>query len=165
MDRSESDSVIFRMLSLFRTNTGPTKPDFATLNQCRLLFEHSYFPRFPARNPHVWFHLRELGPRGEPLRGEQAKRKVERQVRVLIKNVAIFFLCPSKQFLSISFQIQLLENFAQKQKEPRHKQLGTLISWLPLKLRNLKIIGPHGNFKSNNSKVDSLQIPQRLNPK
>jgi hypothetical protein len=27
----------------------------------------------------------------------------------LIKNLAIFFLCPSKQLLPISFQIQLLE--------------------------------------------------------
>ncbi len=33
-----------------------------------------------------------------------AKRKVERQVKVLIKNLAIFFLCPSKQFLLLSFK-------------------------------------------------------------
>ncbi len=32
---------------------------------------------------------------------------VERQVKVLIKNLAIFFLCPSKHFLPISFQILL----------------------------------------------------------
>jgi hypothetical protein len=32
------------------------------------------------------------------------KRKVERQVKVLIKNLAIFFLFPSKQFLPISFK-------------------------------------------------------------
>ncbi len=44
-------------------------------------------------------------------------------VKVLIKNLAIFFLRPSKQFLPISFQIQLLEYFPQKQKEQRHKQL------------------------------------------
>ncbi len=38
---------------------------------------------------------------------------IERQVKVLDKNLAIFFLCPSKQFLPIliSFQIQLLEYF------------------------------------------------------
>ncbi len=34
----------------------------------------------------------------------RAQRKVERQVKVLLKNQAIFFLCPSKQFLLISFQ-------------------------------------------------------------
>jgi hypothetical protein len=34
--------------------------------------------------------------------------------------LAIFF--PSKQFLPVSFQIQLLEYFQQKQKEQRHKQ-------------------------------------------
>jgi len=34
----------------------------------------------------------------------QPKRKVERQVKVLTKN---FFLCPSKQFLPILFQILL----------------------------------------------------------
>jgi hypothetical protein len=44
-------------------------------------------------------------------------------VKVLIKNLAIFFLCPSKQFLPTSFQIQLLEYFPQKQKELRQKQL------------------------------------------
>jgi hypothetical protein len=40
------------------------------------------------------------------------------------KNLAILFLCPSKQFLPISFQIQLLEYFPHKQKEQRHRQLG-----------------------------------------
>jgi hypothetical protein len=54
----------------------------------------------------------------------QPWRKVERQVKVLIKNLSIFYLCPSKQFLPISFQIQLLEYFPEKQKEQRHKQLG-----------------------------------------
>ncbi len=39
-------------------------------------------------------------------------RKVERQVKVLLKHLAIFFLCPSKQFLPISFQIQLLEYYS-----------------------------------------------------
>ncbi len=43
-------------------------------------------------------------------------------LKVLDKNLAIFF--PSKQFLPISFQIQLLEYFLQKQKEQRQKQLG-----------------------------------------
>jgi hypothetical protein len=37
--------------------------------------------------------------------------------------LAIFFLCPSKQFLPIPFQIQLSEYFPQIQKEQRHKQL------------------------------------------
>jgi hypothetical protein len=53
-----------------------------------------------------------------------SKRKVEWQVKVLIKNLAIFFLCPSKLFLPISFEIQLLKYFPQKQKEQRHKQPG-----------------------------------------
>ncbi len=44
--------------------------------------------------------------------------------KVLIKNFAFFFPCPSKQFLPISFQIQLLEYFPQKQKEQRHKNPG-----------------------------------------
>jgi hypothetical protein len=44
-------------------------------------------------------------------------------VKVLFKNVSIFFLCPCKQFLLISFQIQLLEYFPQKQKEKKTKQL------------------------------------------
>jgi hypothetical protein len=48
----------------------------------------------------------------------------ERQVKVLIKNLAIFFLCPSKQFLLISFQIQLMEYFFQNQREQRHMLLG-----------------------------------------
>ncbi len=34
--------------------------------------------------------------------------------KVLITNLAIFFLCHSKQFLPISFHIQLLEYFPQK---------------------------------------------------
>ncbi len=38
--------------------------------------------------------------------------------------MAIFFLCLSKQFLPISFQIQLSEYFPQKQKEQIHQQLG-----------------------------------------
>ncbi len=49
---------------------------------------------------------------------------VERQEKVRIKkfaNLAIFFLCPNKQFLSIPFQIQLLEYFPQKQKEQKTK--------------------------------------------
>jgi hypothetical protein len=49
---------------------------------------------------------------------------IERQVKVLIKNLAIFFPCPRKQFLPISFQIQLLEYFSQKQKKQSYKQLG-----------------------------------------
>jgi hypothetical protein len=41
-------------------------------------------------------------------------RKVERQVKVLMKHLAIFFLIPSKKFLPISFEIQLLETTPQK---------------------------------------------------
>ncbi len=55
-----------------------------------------------------------------------SERKVEQQVKVLIKNLinlAIFVLYSGKQFLPISFQIQLLECFPQKQKEQRQKQL------------------------------------------
>jgi hypothetical protein len=43
-------------------------------------------------------------------------------VKVLIKHLAIFFLFPSKKFLSISFKIQLLETSPQKQNEQRQKQ-------------------------------------------
>jgi hypothetical protein len=39
-------------------------------------------------------------------------------------NLAIFFLFHSKEFLPISFKIQLLESSPQKQKEQRQKQLG-----------------------------------------
>jgi hypothetical protein len=38
--------------------------------------------------------------------------------------LAIFFLFPSKEFLPISFKIQLLETSPQIQKEQRQKQLG-----------------------------------------
>ncbi len=44
--------------------------------------------------------------------------------KVLFKNLPTFFLCLSKQFLPISFQIHLLEYFLQKQKKQRHKKLG-----------------------------------------
>jgi hypothetical protein len=54
----------------------------------------------------------------QPIEEGRATRKI------LIKNLAIFFLCYSKQFLPISFQIQLLEYFPPKKKEERHKQLG-----------------------------------------
>jgi hypothetical protein len=46
----------------------------------------------------------------------------ERQVKVLIKNLDIFFLCPSKQFLPISFQIQLLDYFP---KNRRNKDISS----------------------------------------
>jgi hypothetical protein len=59
------------------------------------------------------------------------------QLKVLVNNLAIFFLCPSKQFLTISFQIQLLEYL--KTKAARLLR----ISWLPLKFRSLKILGPY----------------------
>jgi hypothetical protein len=51
-----------------------------------------------------------------------SESKVEHQVKVLIKNLAIFFLFPSKQFLLISFKIQLLETSSLNQKERRKKQ-------------------------------------------
>ncbi len=68
-----------------------------------------------------------------------SKRKVERQVKVLIKNLAIFFLFPSKEFLPISFKIQLLETFSLNKKEHRQKQLGAdkLITTQIWKLTNL----------------------------
>jgi hypothetical protein len=47
-------------------------------------------------------------------------------VKVLIKHLAIFFLFPSKKYLPISFNIQLLETSSQKQKEQRQKQLDVL---------------------------------------
>ncbi len=37
----------------------------------------------------------------------ETDNSVERQVKVLIKNLASFFLYPSKQFLPISLKIQL----------------------------------------------------------
>jgi hypothetical protein len=40
-------------------------------------------------------------------------RKVEQQVKVLIKHLTVFFLLPSKKFLQISFKIQLLETSPQ----------------------------------------------------
>jgi hypothetical protein len=36
--------------------------------------------------------------------------------KILIKNLAIFFLCPIKQFLPVSFKIQLLEYFPQNRR-------------------------------------------------
>ncbi len=74
-------------------------------------------------------------------------RNVKRQVKVLIRNWAIFFLCPSKQFLPISFQIQLLEYFSQKRMNKGISSQGILISWLPHKFRSLNILGPLSNFK------------------
>jgi hypothetical protein len=41
---------------------------------------------------------------------------VERQIKVPITNLAIFFLFPSKEFLPISFKVQLLETSPEKQK-------------------------------------------------
>jgi hypothetical protein len=73
--------------------------------------------------------------------------KVERQAKVLIKNLAIFFLCPSKQFLPISFQIQLLEYFPHKQKEQRRKQPGYTDKFDVTQIQKLNILGPLSNFK------------------
>jgi hypothetical protein len=49
------------------------------------------------------------------------QRKVERQVKVLIKNLAIFFLFPSKKFLP--FKFQLLKISPQKEEEQNQEQL------------------------------------------
>jgi hypothetical protein len=46
------------------------------------------------------------------------------------KHSNIFFLLPSKEFLSISFKIQLLETSPQKQKEQRQKQLDVCFFWV-----------------------------------
>ncbi len=54
---------------------------------------------------------------------------VERQVKVLIKHLAIFFIFPRKHFLPISFKIQLLEISPQKQKEQRQLQLDVSFFW------------------------------------
>ncbi len=62
---------------------------------------------------------------------------VERKVKVLIKNLAIFFLFPSKEFLPIPFKVQLLETSPQKQKEQTKKQLGA-DKLLPHKYGSLK---------------------------
>jgi hypothetical protein len=61
-------------------------------------------------------------------------------VKVFIKNLAIFFLFPSKEFLPISFKIQLLETSPQKQKEQRLKQLGAdkMVSGYPTDLEAQK---------------------------
>ncbi len=59
-------------------------------------------------------------------------RKVEQQVKALVKNLAIFFLWPSQQFLLISFQIQLLEYFPLKTEETKTKAARVLIG--PYKL-------------------------------
>ncbi len=59
----------------------------------------------------------------------RAERKVERQIKVLIEHLAIFFLHPSKKFLPISFKIQLLETSPQKQKGKRQKQLVVSFFW------------------------------------
>jgi hypothetical protein len=63
-----------------------------------------------------------------PLYKHRPKRKEERQVNVLSKHLAIFFLFPSKKFLPISSKIQLLEISPQIQKEQRQKQLNVFFS-------------------------------------
>jgi hypothetical protein len=69
-----------------------------------------------------------------------SKRKVERQVKVLIKNLAFsscLFL--SEQFLLISFKIQMFETSSLNQKEHRKQQLGAdrLVTTQIWKLKNL----------------------------
>jgi hypothetical protein len=61
-------------------------------------------------------------------------------------NLAIFFLCLGKQFLTISFQIQLL-HFPPQEMEQRHKKLGYTDQLVTHKFRSLKILGPISNFK------------------
>ncbi len=51
------------------------------------------------------------------------------------------------KFLPISFQIQLLGYFTQKQREQRHKQLEYTDKLVPHKFRILKILGPLSNFE------------------
>ncbi len=72
------------------------------------------------------------------LAASTTQRKVEQQVKVLIKNLAIFFLFPSKKFLPISFQNSAVGNFSHKQKEQRQKQLGfdKLVTTQIWKLKN-----------------------------
>ncbi len=53
----------------------------------------------------VRFHRSCTSPSVDDYYFPEAWRKVRRQVKVLIKNLAIFFLFPSKEFLSISFKI------------------------------------------------------------
>jgi hypothetical protein len=55
--------------------------------------------------------------------------RVERQIKVLIKHLATFFLLPGKKFLPISFKNQLLETSTQWQKEQRQKQLDVSLFW------------------------------------
>jgi hypothetical protein len=64
---------------------------------------------------------------------------VKWQVKVLIKNFAILFLFPSKEFLLISFKIRLFEISPQNQKEQRKKQLDAdkLVTTQIWKLKNL----------------------------
>jgi hypothetical protein len=52
--------------------------------------------------------------------------------------LAIFFLFPSKEFLPISFKIQLLETSPEKEKDQREKQLGAdkLVTTQVWKLKN-----------------------------
>jgi hypothetical protein len=90
----------------------------------------------------------------------EAYRKVEWQVKVLIKNVAIM----SQEAVSaVSLQIQLLEYFPLKQKEQRHKQLGYTDKLVTTQINKLK--NSRSTLKSSNSYSDNLQTPQRLNPK
>ncbi len=63
-------------------------------------------------------------------------------MKVLIKNLAYFFLFPNKEFLPTSFlffKIQLLQTSPQKQKEQRQKQLGEdkLVTTQILKIKSL----------------------------
>jgi hypothetical protein len=63
-----------------------------------------------------------------------------RAEKVLIKNLANFFLFPSKQFLPFSFKIQLLETNSPKHRRNKDKSSWGVISWLPDKFKSLKIL-------------------------
>ncbi len=64
---------------------------YIVLRTHRSKFAHKRYD--PCSMFHQLRHRSQVGP----------KRKVERQVKVLIKNLAIFFLFPSKKFLPRSF--------------------------------------------------------------
>jgi putative effector of murein hydrolase LrgA (UPF0299 family) len=78
--------------------------------------------------------------------------EVDRQVKVLIKNLAIFFLCPNKQFLLIPFHIQLLEYFPQKTEGTKTKAARVLITDKVVTTKILSYYFAHlATLKSSNS--------------
>ncbi len=59
---------------------------------------------------------------------DQPQRKVERQIKDLIKHLAFFFLLPSKKFLPITFKFGCWKPLSQKQMEQRQRQLDVSFS-------------------------------------